>query len=92
MKHLIFKTRPQSNMAGEVWHDEYYLEGERGGPYTLTSSIVEVDPIYLGEAHNQPPISQLRNGAEIYEALEQMLSECGYSLESESVSVACCRF
>lgn len=91
MKNLILKIS-DSNIAGFQWRWEFYLESERDGSYTLScrhivteDELTTTDPIGRQQdcddlPSNFDPIRELRDGADIYEALEGMMSEAGYSL------------
>jgi hypothetical protein len=74
-----------SNMARSSWRWNFYLEDENDGAYRLSCQQVITDD----EAMVIEPVSRLRRGADVYSALEAMLSEAGNSLEeNELVSIA----
>jgi hypothetical protein len=74
-----------SNMARSSWRWNFYLEDEDGGAYRLSCQQVITDD----EAMVIEPVLRLRRGADVYSALEAMLSEAGNSLEeNELASIA----
>jgi hypothetical protein len=75
-----------SNMARSSWRWNFYLEDENGGAYRLSCQQVITDD---DEDMVIEPVSRLRRGADVYGALETMLSEAGNSLEeNELASIA----
>jgi hypothetical protein len=78
-------TFSDSNMARSSWRWNFYLEDENGGAYRLSCQQVITDD----EAMVMEPVSRLRRGADVYSALQAMLSEAGNSLEeNELASIA----
>ena len=74
-----------NNMARSSWRWNFYLEDEDGGAYRLSCQQVITDD----EAMVMEPVLRLRRGADVYSALEAMLSEAGNSLEeNELASIA----
>jgi hypothetical protein len=68
-------TDPEYSRQRDSWSWEFQLEREAGGSHTLScEQIFEDDPLEID------PVSGLRNGADIYEALRSMLDNCGYHL------------
>ena len=78
-------TFSDNNMARSSWRWNFYLEDEDGGAYRLSCQQVITDD----EALVIEPVLRLRRGADVYSALEAMLSEAGNSLEeNELASIA----
>jgi hypothetical protein len=78
-------TFSDSNMARSSWRWNFYLEDEDGGAYRLSCQQVITDE----EAMVIEPVLRLRRGADVYSALEAMLSEAGNALEeNELASIA----
>jgi hypothetical protein len=74
-----------SNMARSSWRWNFYLDDEDCGAYRLSCQQVITDD----EALVIEPVLRLRRGADVYSALEAMLSEAGNSLEeNELASIA----
>jgi hypothetical protein len=71
-----------SNMARSSWRWNFYLEDENDGAYRLSCQQVITDE----EAMVIEPVSRLRRGADVYSALEAMLSEAGNSLEENELA------
>jgi hypothetical protein len=69
-------------MAGFSWRWNFYLEDENDGAYRLSCQQVITDD----EAMVIEPVSRLRRGADVYSALEIMLSEAGNSLEENELA------
>ncbi len=70
-----------SNMAGQSWRWNFFLEDEKDRAYSLSCQQVITDD----EAMVIEPVSRLRRGADVYSALEAMLSEAGNSLEENEL-------
>jgi hypothetical protein len=81
MKQLILSIS-DSNMPGDTWQWNFYLEREAAGTHTLScEQIIEDDPLVID------PVDGLRNGADIYEALSSMLENCDcYHLGDQDTS------
>ena len=71
-----------SNMAGSSWSWNFYLEDQESGAYRLSCQQVITDD----EALVIEPVLRLRRGADVYSALEAMLSEAGNSLEENELA------
>ena|SRR5271166_4284915 len=72
-------------MAGYSWRWNFYLEDEKGGAYRLSCEQVVTED----EAMTIEPVAGLRHGADVYDALDTMVSEVGYSLdETELPTIA----
>lgn len=76
MKQVILDIS-DSNMARQEWRWRFYLEGKRGEAYTLSCRqfIAGEEPLTLD------PVGSLRDGVDVYEALESLMSEAGCSLQ-----------
>jgi hypothetical protein len=76
MKQLILSIS-DSNMPGDSWRWNFQLERKAGGTHTLScEQIIEDEPLEID------PVSGLRTGEDIYEALRSMLDNCGCSRRS----------
>jgi len=71
-------------MARSSWRWNFYLEDENDGAYGLSCEQVTTDD---DEAMIIEPVSGLRRGADVYNALDSMLSEAGYSLEEDELAL-----
>ena len=76
-------TFSDNNMARSSWRWNFYLEDEDGRAYGLSCEQVTTDD---DEAMIIEPVSGLRRGADVYNALDSMLSEAGYSLEENELA------
>jgi hypothetical protein len=76
-------TFSDSNMVGFSWSWNFNLEDQKKGAYGLSCEQVTTDD---DEAIMIEPVSGLRSGADVYSALESMLSEAGYSLAEDELS------
>jgi hypothetical protein len=82
---MTILTFSDGNMAGFSWSWNFNLEEQKGGAYGLSCEQATTDD---DEAIMIDPVSGLRSGADVYNALESMLSEAGYSLaEHELASI-----
>jgi hypothetical protein len=88
MKQLILVLH-DSNMAGYSWRWCFYLERQEDGRYALTGEQDEA--VSFGpdgertrdeQVETVAPIPDLRDGADVYEALATMLSDQGYSINN----------
>jgi hypothetical protein len=81
MKQLILSIF-DSNMPGDSWRWNFQLERKAGGTHTLScEQIIEDEPLEID------PVSGLRTGEDIYEALRSMLDNCGcYHLGDQDIS------
>jgi hypothetical protein len=80
MKQLILSIS-DSNMPGDTWQWNFYLEREADGAHTLScEQIIEDEPLEID------PVSGPRTGEDIYEALLSMLDNCGYHLGDQDIS------
>jgi predicted DNA-binding protein YlxM (UPF0122 family) len=82
MAKVTLLSFADSNMSGYVWRWSFYLETEGSGGYKLSCEqlIIEGDEddeegLFLAS------VSGLKRGADIYGALESLVSEAGYCLE-----------
>jgi hypothetical protein len=75
-------TFSDNNMARSSWRWNFYLEDENDGAYRLSCQQV----ITHDEAMVIEPVSRLRRGADVYSALEAMLSEAGNLLEENELA------
>lgn len=81
MKQLILSFS-DSNMAGYVWQWQFFLGRTLDGTYELTSEqIVNED-----EPREIDPKIGLRDGADVYEALQETLAEIGLSPDDFDLS------
>lgn len=71
MKRLILKFA-ECNIAGYSWGSNFYLERKEDGTYSLS-------------CRQGDPVMGLRDGADIYEALDEILSEAGHSLGGQDL-------
>jgi hypothetical protein len=76
-------TFSDSNMAGQSWRWNFFLEDEKDRAYRLSCEQIVTDD----EAMMIEPVSGLRRGADVYNALDSMLSEAGYSLEEDELAL-----
>ena len=81
MKKQIL-TFSDSNMAGDTWRWYFFLDGETGGAYSLSC-----EQILNGDAGSPiEPVTGLRRGADVWIALNTMMSDAGYSLAEFDLS------
>lgn len=81
MKKQIL-TLSDSNMAGDTWRWYFFLDGETGGAYSLSC-----EQILNGDAGSPiEPVTGLRRGADVWNALNTMMSDAGYSLAEFDLS------
>src|SRR5258706_15990350 len=80
MKQSILSIH-DTNMAEDSWRWNFHLERKAGGTHALScEQIFENEPLVID------PMSGLRNGADIYDALSSMLDNCGYHLGDQDIS------
>jgi hypothetical protein len=73
-----------SNMARSSWRWNFYLDDEDCGAYGLSCEQVTTDD---DEAMIIEPVSGLRRGPDVYNALDSMPSEAGYSLGEDELAL-----
>jgi hypothetical protein len=80
VKRLILSIH-DSNMAGDSWRWDFQLERKADGVHILScEQIIEDDPLEI------EPVTDLRTGDDIYEALRSILDNCGYHLGDQDIS------
>jgi hypothetical protein len=70
-----------SNMAGYIWKWIFTLNKTKNGKFTLSCKQI----VNEGNAYKIPAAKGLKDSVEIYDALNIMMSEAGYSLDDHSL-------
>jgi hypothetical protein len=71
MKQLIISIH-DNNTTGDSWRWDFHLERKADGAHALScEQIIEDDPLEI------EPVTDLRTGEDIYDALCSMLDNCG---------------
>jgi hypothetical protein len=81
-------TVADGNMAGYSWRWNFYLEDKKVGGYTLNCEVLDCEEIDTEhESTTIEPVAGLRHGADVYDALDTMLSEAtGYRLDETELA------
>jgi hypothetical protein len=78
---LVVLEIADNNLAGFSWRWSFSVERLPSGTFTLSAKQLVTE----GRALALKPRKGLRDGVDLYEAMESMLSEAGYSLEESDL-------
>jgi hypothetical protein len=81
---VLLLERHGSNMVGDEWTWSFFVSRTSDGRFTVSAK----QSVRAGQAMRVSSRRRLKGAVEIYEALESMMSELGYSLDDEQICAA----
>ncbi len=79
MRRITIIEFSDGNLTGFVWSWEFFLTKRSDGTFSLSAKQTPNDPPAMKIPHENP----LRNGKEIFDALETMVTDAGYAISRD---------